>query len=279
MTKLRILSSAIALSAGLAVSAAAQDADTVVATVGDKEITLGHMIVMAERLPQQYQRLDDRTLFDGVLEQLVQQTALGMQADGLTKRGELTLDNERRALLATHVIEKGAAEGLTEKAVQKAYDAAYGDAEPTPEFNAAHILVETEEEANALIEELDGGADFAELAKEHSTGPSGPSGGALGWFGPGAMVPAFDKAVQDMEVGEIAGPIETQFGWHVVKLNDTREKDAPSLEEVRGEIEGKVQQKLVEQMIDSATDDVEVTMPEEGAFDPSVLRDGSILDQ
>ncbi|CAM4015143.1 peptidylprolyl isomerase [Palleronia rufa] len=275
MTKLRTLTAAAALV--LALPAAAQDASTVVATVDGTDITLGHMIAMRERLPEQYQSLDDQTLFDGILEQLEQQTALSTKADGLSPEGELVMENERRALLAAEVVEARAAEAVTEEDVQAAYEEAYGNAEPATEYNASHILVETEEEARSLIAELEDGADFAELAKANSTGPSGPSGGDLGWFLPDAMVAEFADAVQEMEPGAISEPVQTQFGWHVIKLNDTRETTPPPLDEVRGEIEGQLQLDAIETIVSDAMDGAEITRPET-QIDPALLRDTSLLD-
>lgn len=276
MSKLKVFAAVCAVSAGLSQPLAAQDAETVVAAVNGADITLGHMVAMRERLPAQYQQLDDQTLFDGILEQLVQQTALADKTDSLSRRGELVLENERRALLASEVIESLAADAVTEEAVQTAYDEAYSGAEPTTEYNASHILVETEEEAQALIEEIEGGADFAEVARENSTGPSGPSGGELGWFIAGQMVPAFDEAVQGMSAGDLSGPVQTEFGWHVIKLNDTREKDAPSLDEVRDELAAIVQEQAVADMVAEATDSASIERSADG-IDPSVLRDESLL--
>lgn len=276
MSKLKVFAAVCALSAGLSQPLAAQDADTVVATVNGTDITLGHMIAMRERLPAQYQQLDDQTLFDGILEQLVQQSALADGADSLSRRGELVLENERRAIAASEAIESLAADAVTDEAIQAAYDEAYRGADPATEYNASHILVETEEEAQALIEEIESGADFAEVARENSTGPSGPSGGELGWFTAGQMVPAFDEAVQGMRAGELAGPVQTEFGWHVIKLNDTREKDAPSLDEVRDELTAVVQEQAVGDMVAEATDAAKIERSADG-LDPSVLRDDSLL--
>jgi parvulin-like peptidyl-prolyl isomerase len=153
------------------------------------------MIVLRAQLPEQYQQLPPEVLFDGVLEQLINQEILAQQDEAVARAIELRLDNERRALQANEVITDFAATAVTEEAIQAAYDEAVAGAEAEQEFNAAHILVETEDEALALIEELNGGADFAALAQEHSTGPSGPNGGSLGWFGLGMMVPPFEAAV------------------------------------------------------------------------------------
>ena len=107
------------------------------------------------------------------------------------KHVALALENEKRSLLAADVLEDIASGAMSDDAVQAAYDAKYSDWTGGDEFQASHILVETEEEAKAIKADLDNGADFAAMAKEKSTGPSGPNGGSLGWFGMGAMVPEF----------------------------------------------------------------------------------------
>ncbi|MFG6499181.1 peptidylprolyl isomerase [Sulfitobacter sp. 1A13191] len=268
--------SSLALAAAVALPVAAQDEpglDTVVATVNDTEITLGHMIVARASLPQQYQQLPEDVLFKGLLDQLVQQTALADSFTGeLPPRVTLSLENETRSLTAGEAIEGVMAEPVSDEELQAAYDAQYSDAEPEPEFNASHILVETKEEADAIKTELDGGADFAELAKEKSTGPSGPGGGSLGWFGPGMMVPAFEEAVAGMEAGSVSEPVETQFGWHVIKLNETRTAEAPALEDVREELETQIRQTNVQEAIESLTDSAEVDRSAAEGIDPSVLN-------
>ncbi|KZY52167.1 peptidylprolyl isomerase [Sulfitobacter sp. KE29] len=268
--------SSLALAAAVALPVAAQDEpglDTVVATVNDTEITLGHMIVARASLPQQYQQLPEDVLFKGLLDQLVQQTALADSFSGeLPPRVTLSLENETRSLTAGEAIEGVMAEPVSDEELQAAYDAQYSDAEPEPEFNASHILVETKEEADAIKAELDGGADFAELAKEKSTGPSGPGGGSLGWFGPGMMVPAFEETVAGMEAGSVSDPVETQFGWHVIKLNETRTAEAPALEDVREELETQIRQTKVQEAIESLTDSAEVDRSAAEGIDPSVLN-------
>ena len=268
--------SSLALAAAVALPVAAQDepsVDTVVATVNDTEITLGHMLVARASLPQQYQQLPDDVLFQGILDQLVQQTALADSFTGeLPPRVTLSIENETRSLTAGEAIEGVMAEDVSDEELQAAYDAQYKDAEPEQEFNASHILVETKEEADAIKSELDGGADFAEVAKEKSTGPSGPGGGSLGWFGPGMMVPEFEEAVAGMEAGGVSEPVETQFGWHVIKLNETRTGEAPVLEDVREELETQVRQTKVQEAIESLTEAAEVDRSAAEGIDPTVLK-------
>ena len=279
MSILRNSLAVCAIAFGLSGPVSAQSASDVVATVDGTEITLGHMIALRERLPDQYQQLEDDVLFDAILQQLIDQTALSLQNTSATQRTEILLENERRTLLASEMVQQTADGAVTDEALQAVYDANYGEAEPTPEFNASHILVETEEEAQTLLEDLDGGADFAELAMEKSTGPSGPSGGELGWFGPGQMVPTFDEAVQAMNAGDVAGPVQTDFGWHVIKLNDTRQKDAPSLDDVRAQLVEQVQQEAVAKLVADTTAAAEIVKDAADGIDASLIRNDALLDQ
>jgi peptidyl-prolyl cis-trans isomerase C len=260
----------------LALPVAAQDdpsIDTVVATVNGTEITLGHMIIAGASLPEQYRQLPDEVLFTGILDQLVQQAALAATYEGdLPARVRLSLENETRSLTAGEVIERNMAMPLTEEEIKAAYEAQYNDVDAGEEYNASHILVETQEEAAALKEELDGGADFAALAREKSTGPSGPGGGLLGWFGKGMMVPTFEAAVIALEPGDVSDPVETQFGWHVIKLNETRKTEAPSLESVREELELQLRQVRVQEAIETVTSAAAVDRSNAEGIDPSVLK-------
>jgi peptidyl-prolyl cis-trans isomerase C len=253
------------------------DADTVLATVNGTDVTLGHVIALRERLPAQFQQLDDATLYQGMLDQVIQQQVL---ADAATpsKATEIGKENEVRAYLASREIDRLSSEPVSDEALQAAYDAEYGNMEAQPEFNASHILVETEEEAQALIEALDGGADFAELAQEKSTGPSGPNGGQLGWFGPGMMVPEFENAVAGMEPGEVSAPVQTQFGWHVIKLNETRDQDVPELDEVKAELEAMVRNAAVEAEVDRLTGEADISRSEV-EIDPALIRQTDLLEE
>ena len=278
LTKLSIL----AASLSLAVPATAKDtadAHTIVATVNGTQITLGHLILARQALPNQYSNYPPEMLFKGLLDQLVQQTALAQSKSGddstLVK---FALENQRRSLLAGSAIDAVMAKDIPEDDIQKVYDVDYAQAESGGEFNASHILVETEEAALALVTALQGGADFAGLAKEKSTGPSGPDGGQLGWFGAGMMVPPFEQAVQAMQVGAVSAPVQTQFGWHVIKLNESRTMAAPALIEVRGEIEMLLRQQAAEAHIQALISTADVTRMAEGDIDPALLLNQDLLD-
>ena len=253
------------------------NADTVVATVNGTVITLGNMLVLREQLPAEYQSLPDDVLFKGIIDQLVQQTALSQSVEGaITPRDTLALENDRRAYLAGAAVDIAAAAAVTDEALKAAYDAKYAGAAPTTEYSAAHILVATEEDAIKLKTEIDGGADFAEVAKANSTDGAAANGGDLGWFGPGMMVKEFEDAVVKMKAGEVSAPIQTQFGWHLVKLNDTRTAAAPAMEAVHDELVTEVQQKAVEAKIVELTAAATIVRSDEG-IDPAILRDQTLV--
>jgi len=280
----RHMMTSTALAAGLMMGAPllAQDtptAKTVVATVGDTEITLGHMLALRAGLPQQYDQIPPEVLFKGVLDQLVQQTLLMHAHEGTPSlAAQVQLENERRAILAADVADDVLNDALTDAALQEAFEARYADADPETEYKAAHILVETEAEAKKLIEEIEDGANFAALAQEHSTGPSGPSGGDLGWFGDGVMVPAFFDAVAALGEGGVSAPLQTQFGWHVIQLKETRVKERPALDEVRDELTGELRQAAFDAYIAELEAESSVARDAGDALNPALINQTDLLE-
>jgi len=250
------------------------DLDQVVATVNGAKITLGHVAAAKATLPEQYQTLPTDVLFPGIIDQLIQQTVLQQSFEGeAPARVTLALENESRSLFAAEVVESILAEAVTEELIEKAYQDSYSAGDQGVEYSAAHILVETEETALEVIEEVNGGADFGAVARQKSTGPSGPRGGDLGWFGLGQMVPAFEQAVVAMEPGQVSEPVETQFGWHVIKLNETRVKEAPALEDVREELTRQVRDAAVTAKIESLVEAADIDREGGAAMDASILND------
>lgn len=253
-------------------------ADTVVATVNGSEITLGQMIIARNQLPPQYQQLPDEALFTGVLDQLIQQQVLAETMESDPLRVTVALENQRRSLLAGEVINTLVEASVTDEAIAAAYEEQFASAEPVIEWNASHVLVATEEEALAARARVEAGEDFADVARELSTDPgSGTNGGNLGWFGPGMMVPPFEEAVATLEVGALSQPVETQFGFHILILNEVRDRAAPALDEIAGELAQQIQQAAIETRLQELLDAAEVTRPEEGAFDPTILRNLDLL--
>lgn len=232
---------------------------TVVATVNGEEITIGDIVALRTELPPQYQSIPDRQLYDGLINQMVNQillsqaaTRAGMEEQPAVKRG---LEMQRMSYLAELYARERIDAALTRDAVETEYARRYATEEPALEYNASHILVPEEDVAKEIAELARGDVDFAELAKERSTGPSGPNGGNLGWFGDGQMVPAFEAGVKALDAGGVSDPIQTQFGWHVIKLNETREKAPPPLSEIYQELAGDMARQITDAMVKALRED------------------------
>ncbi|KPK39393.1 MAG: hypothetical protein AMJ69_05725 [Gammaproteobacteria bacterium SG8_47] len=188
---------------------------------------------------------------DAVVNELISRELMYQEAlkQGLEKDQELQmqLELQRQELLIGALVRKEIGENPPSEAeLQEAYNEAVKNA-GGKEFKARHILVKTEDEAKAAIAELKKGGDFAELAKKLSTGPSGPNGGDLGWFSAKQMVPEFSEAVAKLEKGKYTdAPVKTQFGWHVILLEDTRDIQPPAFDDVKDQVRKAVQnQKLM----------------------------------
>ncbi|MFY9639590.1 MAG: peptidylprolyl isomerase [Rhodomicrobium sp.] len=160
--------------------------------------------------------------------------------------------------------EKKVREAVTEAQAKAAYNEQIAKLAPEPEVRARHILVKTEQEAKDLVKQLKAGADFNELAKKNSTGPSADSGGDLGYFSRGQMVKPFEDAAFRLKPGEVSGPVQTEFGWHVIKVEDKRNHPVPPFDEVKDQLMASLiqnQLKTVVQGLRSAAK-VEVVDPE-----------------
>ena len=252
------------------------DIERVVATVDGTDITLGHLILARRSLPEQFQQLPDDALLAGLVDQLVQQTLLAAQLEEEPATVRLQLENEERNLRAAVALSQHLAETVTEEQVRAAYDERAAGEEPATEYRASHILLETEEEARSVIEEIEGGADFADVARARSTGPSAPRGGDLGFFGEGMMVPPFEEAVKTLEPGEISEPVQTQFGFHVIRLEETRQSEGPTFDAAAPEIARELQRDAVQSYLEELTAGAEVTRESLEGIDPSVLSTSTV---
>lgn len=264
----------------LALPAQAEDAtgNTVIATVNGTDITLGRVIALRESLPENFQALDDQTLFDAISEQLIQQELLAQTVTGLTARDDANIANARLAYLAGVAMNRIADDGTGEEALRAAYEEHIGNMEPATEYRAAHILVDTEDEARALKARLDDGADFAELARETSTDAgSAAAGGDLGWFQPEQMVAPFADAVRDATEGTVTAPVKSDFGWHLILVQEHRKVAGPTFEEARPELAAMLEREAVTAAIDDLTREGSIERAEE-PLDPALIRDGDLID-
>ncbi|GAB1381227.1 peptidylprolyl isomerase [Pararhodobacter aggregans] len=280
----RYAAAAVLLSV-LAAPALAQDAPTaatVIARVGETEITLGQAIALRAQLPQQFTQVPDETLFPALVEQLIEQELLAQaQAGDLSLRDQLMLQNETRNFLANAALVEVATAAVTDESVQAAYDAFvadYAQGEPVTEYHAAHILVRSEEERDQVVAALAEGRDFAEVAQEFSADGSAQQGGDLGWFGPGVMIPEFQAAVEALEPGQVSEPVQTRFGWHVVKLLETRNATAPTLDQVREDLVTQIQREATRAYIEELRAASTAENLSEG-MDPSLLSQTTLLDE
>lgn len=250
--------------------------DTVIVTVNGAEIKLGHVLSLASRLPAQYSSIEDKDLYAGIVDQLVQQQLLSAIVKEETADLRMASENERRALFATEAIQGIYDAALTEQAIKERYTTLYENADPIPEYGASHILVKTEDEAKEIVKQLDGGADFAELAKEKSTGPSGVQGGELGWSRIGSLVPEFEEVMVKLEEGQVSAPVKTQFGWHVIKLTGKRDQPVPEMEIVRAEIEDRLRAVALEKRISQLETEGKIERYKD-EVDPSIVRKFELL--
>jgi len=258
------------------------DADTVVAEIDGTHLTLGELIAVRRALPAQYQALPGEVLLEGLTDQLVNQSILAerARAAGLDERKdlELTMINLQNSTLADAFMRQELQARLTESAVREAYEAQYVEAEPDQEIRASHILVETEDAAAELKAELDAGADFAELAAEHGTDGTAQNGGDLGWFIQGDMVPEFSNAAFALEaVDDVSAPVESPFGWHLIKLTGKRDRPAPDYEDVRDQILSELTEQAQRAILEEARAAAEVTRRDGDLPPEAVFADDLIL--
>ena len=249
---------------------------TVLVSVNGEDITVGNIISFQSRLSDQYQSMEDSVLFDGILKQLIQQTILSQKVNIHSGRIKYALENQMRAFLSTELVGNLSEAEVMESEIESLYVKFSTNIERKKEYNASHILVETETEVEELLLKLKNGADFSELAKTYSTGPSGAQGGNLGWFGQGAMVPTFENAVIKLKIDELSVPIQTQFGWHLIKLNDARKTPVPTIEEVRKELIIEIKKKKIDFEMSKIIDSADVIYSDL-EIDPKIIREVSMI--
>ena len=158
---------------------------------------------------------------------------------------------ERNKVLMEALLRNAGKAALTDDAMHKVYDEAVKKMTNEEEVHARHILVASEDEAKAIVTQLKGGADFAAIAKEKSKDPGAANGGDLGYFTKDQMVPEFAEAAFKLDKGQISDPVHTQFGWHIIKVEDKRTKPTPSFDQVKGQIENFVAHRAQAELVDN----------------------------
>jgi peptidyl-prolyl cis-trans isomerase C len=215
--------------------------DTVLAHVNGKPITQGDVELAETDLDPQFAKMPPEQRRAAALSALIEIRVMADKAvaDGIDKDPEFQRRMEllRERALHSALVDKEVSGAITDADLKKRYDEEMAKQAPVNEVHARHILVKTKEEAEAIIKELDKGGDFEKIAKEKSTDGSAPQGGDLGYFTEGQMVPEFAKAAFALPVGKYTEqPVQTQFGWHIIKVEDKRIKQPPAFDQVKDQL-------------------------------------------
>jgi peptidyl-prolyl cis-trans isomerase C len=233
---------------------AASVADPVVAVVNGSEIHRSDVETAREDLPQQYQSYPFEIVYPALLERLVDGKLLvaagraqGLATDPEVKARLVRLEDQ---VIQTVYLTRAVKAKLTDAVLKQHYEEYVKANPPEPEVHARHILTKTEDEAKEAIKELKAGADFAELAKKNSSGPSAAKGGDLGFIKRGDVVAEFADAAFALKPGQYTEtPVKTQFGWHVIKVEAARQSSPPSFEEAKEEVEREASREMIQGIV------------------------------
>ena len=241
---------AVVLFAGLSFASLpvrADDANPVLAKVNGSEIRQSDMALAEEELGPSLAQMDPASKRENLLAFLIDMKIVAKAAEDKKVENEdefkKRLAFARNRLLMDSLLASEGKAATTDEAMKKVYEDAAKQITGEQEVHARHILVETEDEAKAVEEELKKGADFAELAKKKSKDPGAADGGDLGFFTKGQMVPEFSAVAFALEPGKISDPVKSQFGWHIIKVEEKRNRKAPDFDQVKGQIETYVTRK------------------------------------
>ena len=228
----------------------------IVATVDGKPIFLSEIIGMAQRLPEQYRKMSLEAVYPSLLTRAIDSKLVtlegrraGFSKDPDVKKRLLNVEDQ---IISEIFLTKTIGSQVTEEALQKIYSETKSEMASGDQIKARHILLDSEEKAVEIIKKLQAGGEFAKLASEYSTGPSAASGGDLGWFGEGQMVPEFSKAAFALNPGDIVTkPVKTQFGWHIILVEDRKVSAPPSFDEAKEQLASTMSQKLLKELIET----------------------------
>lgn len=244
---------------------AVTDASGQFAKVNDVVITKNdfEQFAKAKRAAQPDANFTDTVITDEIIAtELLRQEAINA---GISERADIQQQiklQENNILINTLMTEKFADLSFPDEELKTEYDRIVGLSSAS-EYKARHILLPDEDAAKAIIEELKTGADFAELAKQKSQGPSAPTGGDLGWFKPETMVPPFAEAIASMQKGIYTDtPVKTRFGYHVILLEDQRSVEQPAFEDVKQDIQRNLTRKTIEDYVEDLKAKATIVKPE-----------------
>lgn len=236
--------------------------DNTLATVNNKAITPADVQAEMQAVPEKLVSGREGEIERAIVERLIQKRLVMDEAERLNITEDETFKSQlatlKENLIFNFVLSRKIEEQVTPENL-RAYYKENKDRFSQPAVKVSHILLPTEQEAKRIIEQLDEGADFTELAQAVSTGPSATRGGALGWVSPGEMVPAFEEAAFDLEAGEHSEtPVQTQFGWHVIHVADKEENRTASFSEVEERLQKELSEKVVQDYLTELQEKAEI---------------------
>jgi peptidyl-prolyl cis-trans isomerase C len=257
----------------------AEDANPVLAKVNGSEIHQSDMALAEEELGPSLDKMDPATKHENLLAFLIDMKIVAKAAED--KKVEDSDDFKRRLafarnrLLMDSLLATEGKAATTDEAMKKVYDDAAKQISGEQEVHARHILVATEEEAKEVKAELDKGADFAELAKKKSKDPGAADGGDLGFFTKDQMVPEFSAAAFALEPGKISDPVKSQFGWHIIKVEEKRNRKPPEFDQVKGQIEAYVTRKAQADYVAKLREGAKIERMDQAANTPTPAPDAA----
>jgi peptidyl-prolyl cis-trans isomerase C len=262
---------AIVLFAGSPVRA--DDANPVLAKVNGSEIHQSDMAIAEEELGPSLEKMDPATKQENLLAFLIDMKLVAKAAEDKkvedSEEFKKRLSFARNRLLMDSLLANEGKAATTDDAMKKVYDDAAKQITGEQEVHARHILVETEDEAKAVEAELKKGADFAELAKKKSKDPGASDGGDLGFFTKDQMVPEFSAVAFSLEPGKISDPVKSQFGWHIIKVEEKRNRKAPDFDQVKGQIETYVTRKAQADYVAKLRESAKIERMDQAANTPA----------
>lgn len=261
---LRSLAALTVLAAIAPRAVAAADDDAVLATVNGEEITRTDVMMARNRLPAQLRELPEEQVLPILINLVIDSRLIAKQArkEGIADEPEVKAQVElvqdmvlEQTLLTRHLQDK-----ISEEALRERYENMIKDEKAREQVHAKHILVAERSQAEEAIRKLDEGAEFDQLAEEVSAGPSAEAGGDLGYFSRGDMIPAFSEVAFALEPGTYSRtPVQTEFGWHVIKVEDRRVADPPPFEQVQGQLQQQLAMELRTQYVEQLREKAEIT--------------------
>ena len=256
----------------------ALSADTPFVEVNGKIIKFGSAIIAFSKLQQRNVNFDESTIFSQIVQQLVNEELLSQKIDKENKLTLLALEHEKRSAKAAQMVSKILKNFPNDELVNSAYKNLINELKGSLEYNASHILLKDEDQAKTIRKDIDNGKNFEALAKEHSIGPTGKNGGNLNWFDLASMVPEFSTALMVLSEGDVSQPVQTKFGWHIIKLNETREKKIPEFKKIEAQLRQNLRQKKINDYLKSLTENSEINFVGEN-INPNEITNIQLLEK